>query len=263
MIDMNQVRPYFPPYLRENASFDKHMLKEYIQLMILDYLAASPHIRKMSFIGDTNLRLIKGIDRFSEDLDFDCKDMSREEFMQMTDDVLVFLRRSGLEAVAKDKENPNLSAFRRNIHFPQLLFDLQLTSHREERFLVKIEMQDQGVAYTPVIAHVRGCGFFFPLPVPPDGVLFSMKLAALLARGKGRDFYDTLFLSGMTQPDYAFLQARCGVGTAEELNLAIDNLLNNTDLNLKKRDFEHLLFQRRNAERILHFRELFVLQNHF
>ena len=255
MIDMNQVRAYFPPYIRENANHDKHMLKEYIQLMILDYLSSTPYIRKLSFIGGTHLRLVKGIDRFSEDLDFDCKDMDREEFMQMTDDVLVFLLRNGLDAMAKDKDNPNLTAFRRNIYFPQLLFDLQLTNHREERFLIKIEAQDQNVDYTPVIVDVRGCGFFFPLPVPPDSVLCSMKLAALLSRGKGRDFYDVMFMSGLTTPDYAFLQARCGIDSPEALKEALGKLLAATDLNLKKRDFEHLLFNRSNSEKILRFNE--------
>lgn len=257
MIDMNQVRMFFPPHIRENANFSKNMLKEYIQLMILDYLSSTPHIRKLTFIGGTHLRLIKGIDRFSEDLDFDCKDMGGEEFMKMTDEVVVFLRRNGLEAVAKDKENPRLTAFRRNIHFPQLMFDLQLTNHREERFLVKIEAQDQEVDYAPVIANVRRCGFFFPLPVPPDGVLCSMKLAALLSRGKGRDFYDVLFLLGQTAPDYRFLEKRCGIGSPEELKDAIARLLEKTDLNAKKRDFEHLLFHRGNAEKILRFRDFF------
>lgn len=134
MIDMDFVRGYFPPQMRENALFDKHMLKEYLQSMILDFLSSTPYMRKMVFIGGTNLRLIKGIDRFSEDLDFDCKEMDKEEFMRMTDEVLTFLHRSGLAVEAKDRENPKLTAFRRNIHFPQLLFDLELTGHRDERF---------------------------------------------------------------------------------------------------------------------------------
>lgn len=253
MIDMNFVRGYFPLQIRENALFDKHMLKEYLQLMILDFLSSTPYMRKMAFIGGTNLRLIKGIDRFSEDLDFDCKEMDKEEFMRMTDEVLTFLHRSGLTAEAKDRENPKLTAFRRNIHFPQLLFDLELTGHRDERFLIKIEAQDQAISYVPMIANVKGCGFFFPLPVPPDGVLCAMKLAALLSRGKGRDFYDAMFLLSRTAPDFDFLKACCGIGSLEELKKAIRDLLRTTDLNVKKRDFEHLLFDRRNADRILQF----------
>ncbi len=255
MIDLNLIRSYFPQYIRENAQFDKDMLKEYIQLMILDFLSSTPYIRKMTFIGGTNLRLVKGIDRFSEDLDFDCKNMTKEEFMAMTDDVLVFLQRSGLNAITKDKENDKLTAFRRNIHFPQLLFDLGLTGHREKRFLVKIESQDQGVGYNPVLVNVKGCGFFFPLPVPPEDVLCSMKLSALLTRCKGRDFYDAMFLLGYTQPNYDFLQKRSGIGSAQKLKVAIENVLKMTDLSIKKKDFEHLLFNKQNSERILRFGE--------
>lgn len=56
-----------------------------------DYLSSTPYIRNMVFIGGTNLRLVKGIDRFSEDLDFDCKDFSNEEFMEMTHGIVQFL----------------------------------------------------------------------------------------------------------------------------------------------------------------------------
>lgn len=255
MIDLNLIRSYFPQHIRENAQFDKDMLKEYIQLMILDFLSSTSYIRKMTFIGGTNLRLVKGIDRFSEDLDFDCKNMTKEEFMAMTDDVLVFLQRSGLNAITKDKENDKLTAFRRNIHFPQLLFDLGLTGHREKRFLVKVESQDQGVDYNPVLVNVKGCGFFFPLPVPPEDVLCSMKLAALLTRSKGRDFYDAMFLLGYTQPNYNFLQKRSGIGSAQDLKVAIEDVLKTTDLSIKKKDFEHLLFNKQNSERILRFGE--------
>ena len=51
MIQIEQIRNYFPAQFRENSSFDKHMLKEYLQLMILDYLSSTPNIQKMVFIG--------------------------------------------------------------------------------------------------------------------------------------------------------------------------------------------------------------------
>lgn len=255
MIDLNYISGFFAQPLRENPAFAKHIVKEYIQLMALDYLSTTPYIKKLAFIGGTNLRLVKGIDRFSEDLDFDIRDMTDNEFMAMTDSIIQFLQRSGLNAEARDKNNARLSAFRRNIHFPQLLFDLQLTGHREERFLLKIEAQDQGVPYQPVTVNVNGCGYFFPLPVPPDGVLLSMKLSALLARGKGRDFYDTMFLLAQTKPDYDFLKARTGIGTPDQLKNALNEMLQKTDLNIKKRDFEHLLFNVRSSEKILRFED--------
>lgn len=261
MIDVNFIKSYFPPQIRDNALFDKHIIKEYIQLMILDYLSTTSYIKKLVFIGGTNLRLVKGIDRFSEDLDFDCKNMSKEEFLMMTDDVLTFLRRSGLKVEAKDRDNPKLTAFRRNIHFPQLLFDLGLSGYRDQRFLIKIGTQDQGVVYKPVIVNIKGCGFFFPMPVPPDDVLCAMKLSALLQRAKGRDFYDTIFLLGHSMPNYDFLKERCGIASLPELKSAINSVLTTTDLNVKKQDFEHLLFNKYNSERILRFEEFILTLN--
>lgn len=248
MIDLNYINSFFPAQIAGNATFQKHILKEYVQLMVLDYLATSPYISKLAFIGGTNLRLIKGIDRFSEDLDFDCKGLTDDEFKEMTDGVLTFLYRSGINVEARDKSTPKLSAFRRNIYFPEFLFELGLTGHQ----------LDQGVNYPIEKKHVQRCGFFFSLPVPPDSVLLSMKLSALLARAKGRDFYDTMFLMQQTKPSYEFLSARVGINTPDELKKAILNKLKTIDLNVKKRDFEHLLFNVNAGEKILLFEEFFI-----
>lgn len=255
MIDLDYIRSFFPSSIAKNANFQKHMLKEYIQLLVLDYLANTPYISKLAFIGGTNLRLIKRIDRFSEDLDFDCKDMSKEEFMEMTDDVIRCLQREGLNAEARNKENDKLKAFRRNIYFPEFLFEMGLTGHRDERFLLKMETQDQGVAYPRENKNIQGCGFFFSIPTPPDAVLLSMKLAALLSRAKGRDFYDVMFLMQQTEPSYEFLSAVCDIKNARELKEALMRKLQMVNLDMKKRDFEHLLFSANASERILRFGE--------
>lgn len=255
MIQIEQIKNYFPAQIREKSIFDKHILKEYLQLMIMDYLSSTPYIQKITFIGGTNLRLVKGNDRFSEDLDFDCKELSKDEFIAMTNGIIQFLERTGLRVETRDKDNPKLTAFRRNIHFPELLFDLKLSGHKEERFLVKIESQDQGVKYESVIADIKGCGFFFPFPVPSDGVLCSMKIAAMLARAKGRDFYDLMFLLSQTNPDYDFLSRRCGISNLQEFKEATNKLLETVDLNKKQRDFEHLLFNKENSKKILRFGE--------
>ena len=261
MIDIEYIRSFFPPIIARESRFDRYMLKEYLQLQILDHLATTPYISKVSFIGGTNLRLIQGIDRFSEDLDFDCKDLSEDEFMAMTDSVVQYLRQNNVEVETRDKPNPHLTAYRRNLYFPQMLFDLGLIGHRDERLLLKIEAQDQGVQYQPVVANVNRMGFFFGIQVPPLDVLCAMKFAAILARQKGRDFYDAIFLLSKTKPNMDFLKARVGISTPEELKAAIAERLKEVDLNHKKRDFMHLLFNETNAERILQFEEIISLDN--
>ena len=257
MIQLEMIINYFPAELRENIAFQKHLLKEYLQLSILDFLSSTHYIGKITFIGGTNLRLVKGIDRFSEDIDFDCKDLSEKEFIAMTDDVLLFLQRSGIRVEIRDKKNDRLKAFRRNIHFPELLFDLGLTGHKEERFLIKVECQDQKVVYDPLLVNIKGCGFYFPFPVPSDGVLCSMKLSAMLSRQKGRDFYDAMFLLSQTTPDYSFLEQKQEIHNLAELKAATEEMLKTVDLNQKKRDFEHLLINKKRSESILSAGEFF------
>lgn len=257
MIQPEQLKPFFPPLLWDNQQHRKYIIKEYLQLLILDYLTTTTYINKIVFIGGTNLRLVKRIDRFSEDLDFDCKGITESEFIKMTDGIVEFLKRLGYRVETRDKKNDKLNAYQRTIYFPELLFELGLSGYRQERFLVKIESQDQQIEYKKIMAPIEGCGMYFLFPVPTDAVLCAMKISALLSRQKGRDFYDVMFLLAQTPPDYTFLEAKCGINNPKELKSALHEVMNSIDINHKAKDFEHLIFQSNNTNKIIHF-EAFV-----
>jgi len=173
----------------------------------------------------------------------------------MTDDILVFLQRSGLRVEARDKQNDKLKAFRRNIYFPELLFEMGLSGYKEERFLIKIETQNQGFDYKRNFANIKRLGFFFPFPVPPDNVLCAMKISALLSRAKGRDFYDTMFLLQQTEPDYQYLTEKCNIKNKTESKAALLDTTEKTNLKLKSQDFEHLLLNKEKSQKILLFKD--------
>jgi predicted nucleotidyltransferase component of viral defense system len=254
MIPLDSIRGFFPPSLRLPA-FNRHMLKEYVECLALEWIARSPWAGSLTFIGGTSLRLILGIDRFSEDLDFDIKELDAKSFRDLTDGLVAHLARNGLPAASKDHESERLTALRRSIVFPGFLHDLGLSPFKEERFLMKVEAQDQGLRYERETAHVNRCGFFFPVCVPPEPVLCAMKLSALLTRGKGRDFYDAIFLLQRTMPDYGFLSAsHPGVTDKASLKLALTEKAMSVNLELKRRDVEHLLFNRERAAAILNFK---------
>ena len=78
-----------------------------------------------------------------------------------------------------------------------------------------------------------------------------MKLSAILSRGKGRDFYDAMFLMGQTSPDYDFLSRRFGISSHEALSEALSARLADIDLEKKARDFEYLIFDKDKAKMIL------------
>jgi hypothetical protein len=132
---------------------------------------------------------------------------------------------------------------------------LGLSGYKEERFLIKIESQNQGYNYTPVVVNIKRAGFFFPFPVPPDGILCAMKISALLSRQKGRDFYDVLFLLGQTKPDYGYLTAKWDIHNCEELKIALTDALAKIDIQQKSHDFEHLLFDKAQIRKVLIFEE--------
>jgi hypothetical protein len=62
-----------------------------------------------------------------------------------------------------------------------------------------------------------------------------------------------LFLLAQAKPDYDFLAKRCGVSNLQEFKQATNELLKTVDLKKKQKDFEHLLFNKANSEKILRF----------
>jgi len=255
MMDFEQIKTWFPVNFQQKQ-YARFILREYLQYQILDFLSNSKYAKHLCFIGGTNLHLIHGIDRFSEDLDFDHKEISQNDFMDLTNSVVRFLKKSGYSVMADDKEkDKELATFRRSIVFPEFLFLQKLSPYKDEKFLIKFEIQNQGISYTPEKVLVRGCGFIFRLNTPPLSVLCSMKISALLNRSKGRDFFDTMFLLEKTDPDYNFLSEATGIKTKEQLKQTLLSLCEVVKIKHKSKDFEHLLFNSMQTNRILLFKE--------
>jgi predicted nucleotidyltransferase component of viral defense system len=232
------------------------MLKEYFHYRILDLVFSNEHASKLSFIGGTNLRILHQIQRFSEDLDFDCFSLSRKEFMSLSDMVLDRLRKEGINVEAEDKEkDKKLVAFRRNIVFPGLLFDLGFTGHREKKLLIKIECEPHNYKYLPEKPIIQKFNVFTQIFAPSLSLLLSMKTGAVLERGKGRDFYDFIFLSGKTEPDYGYLEAKFGITNLPDLYDRILESCQAIDFKIKSRDFEKLVFDQAETKKVLFFRE--------
>ncbi|MCF8346344.1 MAG: nucleotidyl transferase AbiEii/AbiGii toxin family protein [Bacteroidales bacterium] len=262
MINFAEIKSFFAEGLRRNPAYYEYMLKEYFHYRILDIIFSGEYASKMSFIGGTNLRILHQIQRFSEDLDFDCFNLSREEFMNLTDMVLDRIRQEGIIIEADDKEKDmKLVAFRRNIVFPGLLFDLGFTGHREKKLLIKIECEPHNYEYEPEKPIIQKFNVFTQIFAPSSSILLSMKTGAVLERGKGRDFYDFIFLSGKTDPDFGYLEAKFGITNFTNLYDRILESCQETDFNLKSRDFEKLVFDQAESRKVRFFKE-YIQQKH-
>ena len=254
MIDLEQISQFFPEAQQKNPLLYEYMLKEYFHYKILDILYSGEQAEKLSFIGGTNLRIIHGIGRFSEDLDFDCFKLGRDDFIEMTDRVIERLTLDGIELVADDKEqDKTLNAFRRNLVFPGLMYKLGLSGHREKRFLIKIECEPHDFHYIPEKPLIQKFNVFTQIFVASADILLSMKTGALLERQKGRDFYDFMFLSGITAPHFGYLEAKFGITSYEELYAEILARCETIDFDKKSKDFEKLIFDQAEKKKVLLF----------
>ena len=262
MISLDEIKSFFADSLRGNPSHLEYILKEYFHYRMLDIIFSGEYASMLSFIGGTNLRILHHIQRFSEDLDFDCFQLSRGEFFQLTNNVIARLREEGIKVEADDKEKDlQLTAFRRNIIFPGLLFDLGFTGHREKKLLIKIECEPHHYAYEPVKPLIQKFNVFTQIFAPSPDILLSMKTGAVLERGKGRDYYDFIFLSGITDPDFGYLDMKFGITHYTQLYERILESCETTNFENKSRDFEKLVFDPAETKKVLFFKE-YILQKY-
>jgi predicted nucleotidyltransferase component of viral defense system len=257
MISFDDIKTFFAESIRKNPSHFEYMLKEYFHYRMLDIIFSGEYASRLRLIGGTNLRILHKIQRFSEDLDFDCYRLSREEFLQFTDKIISRLMAEGIEVVAEDKKKDlRLAAFRRNITFPGLLFDLGFTGNREKKLLIKIECESHNYVYEPIKQIIQKFNVFTQIFAPSSDILLAMKTGAVLERGKGRDYYDFMFLSGIiTDPDFGYLEEKFGITNHAQLYERILESCETTDFGLKSREFEKLVFDPAETKKVLLFRE--------
>ena len=256
MISFDEIKTFFADSIRRNPSWFEYMLKEYFHYRMLDIIFSSEYAPKLSFIGGTSLRILHHIRRFSEDLDFDCFNLSRDEFMSLTENIIARLKQEGIKIKAEDKEKDlKLTSFRRNIIFPGLLFELGLTGHQEKKLLIKIECEPHNYNYDPYKPIIQKFNVFTQIFTPSRAVLLSMKTGAVLERGKGRDYYDFIFLSGLTSPDFGYLKSKFGIKNEMQLYERILKSCETTDFQKKSRDFEKLVFDQAETKKVLLFKE--------
>ncbi|MBN2213361.1 MAG: nucleotidyl transferase AbiEii/AbiGii toxin family protein [Bacteroidales bacterium] len=256
MISFDEIKSFFSDSIRRNPAYFEYMQKDYFHYRLLDIIFSGKYASKLSFIGGTNLRILHHIQRFSEDLDFDCFQLSKEEFFQLTDNVIVRLSSEGIKVTAEDKEKDlKIMAFRRNIIFPGLLFNLGLTGHKEKKLLIKIECEPHQYLYEPTKPIIQKFNVFTQIFAPSPAILLSMKTGAVLQRGKGREYYDFIFLSGLTDPDFGYLDLKFGITNQIQLFERILESCEKTDFEKKSRDFEKLVFNPDETKKVLLFKK--------
>lgn len=251
MLELRQIESFFPEYLQ---GFKRNLLREYLQYKILDAIFSGRYGQKLAFMGGTAIHIVHGLPRFSEDLDFDNRGLTQDEFRILT---LTVAKRLALEGYVIETATSFKGAFSADIKVRDVLFESGLSGHQEEKILIKLDAEPQKFKYTPERVVINKFDVFVGINIVPVGILLAQKFYAILARPRamGRDFYDALFLAGKAKPDFAYLKERAGIADKGRLKSALLVRCAKLDFKLLARDVEQFLFSPDDAKKVLFFPE--------
>ncbi len=185
------------------------ILKEFLQVYVLDFLYNHPRYRKLNFYGGTCLHIVYGLNRLSEDMDLD--NSQGVDLTTLASDLHRYFQEiTGYADLTEKTQMGEMGIMRTTLKFP-VLNPLGLSLHTGEALHLKVEVSPQKqvavIQRTPILAYGRS---FVPAHFSLETMMAGKMLACLernFKRGKegvsvkGRDFYDLLwFLQQKVQP---------------------------------------------------------------
>ena len=184
----------------------RSILREYLQVKILDMIYKEKISTQLYFVGGTSLRLLRGLDRFSEDLDFDYEKYSQKDIILLMESVYTDLKKQNI--IIDLYKNKTEKRIYFEYRFPQLLFDLKLSLHSEEKLMIKFDFADNWRHKKREIILLKRYGFVTQAVSATLDIILVQKLTAYLRRSEtqARDLYDIIWLVGQgAKPDEDFI----------------------------------------------------------
>lgn len=223
----DRIRQYKPGSKREELN----AFKEIAQEIALMGLSRAEFFKHGAFQGGTALRILYGLPRFSEDLDFMLFSANPEfKWESFLNEIKLQFETFGLSLEVKDRsEAPNIvkKAFLKESSFGKVL---QLSYARDRSDVQAIQIKLEVDTNPPAGSNFETKLVDFPAPYSVIAQtmpsLFAGKIHALLCREyvKGRDWYDfTWYVTRKTPINYTFLQqALFQLGPWQGLQIPVD-----------------------------------------
>ncbi|MEA1912615.1 MAG: nucleotidyl transferase AbiEii/AbiGii toxin family protein [candidate division WOR-3 bacterium] len=186
-----------------------NLLREYLQHLILRELFEQDILEGLVFHGGTALRILFGLNRFSEDLDFHLeKSGDKLNLKGIVERIINHLTLQEYHLSHKIQlEGTVQSSF---IKFEDILYEANLTRQTGEKLSIKLEIDTNppegfGTEFSLINKY-----FPFVLVHHDRPTFIAGKLHAILQRSytKGRDYYDLWFYLGRWKnlvPNFTFL----------------------------------------------------------
>ncbi|NQT93348.1 MAG: nucleotidyl transferase AbiEii/AbiGii toxin family protein [Lentisphaerae bacterium] len=198
------MKPLLTEFLKDepNPFRRRNMMREFLQARIL--LAFQDHgaFANWAFVGGTALRFLFRLPRYSEDLDFSLAVAGEDAAFERH----VTSMRNDLTAEAYDvavKVRVHTTVAAAQVRFRGLLYDMGISPHRDEVFMVKVEIDTNPPPGAVTETRVLRRFVMLNLHHYDRASLLAGKLHALLTRKytKGRDLYDLAwYLADETWP---------------------------------------------------------------
>jgi predicted nucleotidyltransferase component of viral defense system len=184
----------FAQQLNVPLNSQRAIVREYLQAMVISTVFAMPESKQLIFVGGTSLRLLRDIDRFSEDLDFDNQGLSAWEFNKMMVKLKTRFERENIKVELKESVKDFKQYY--ELRFPNLLFDLHITTNDKEKLMIKIDHSDTWKGQTPEVLLFSKYGFIEHVNTNSVDELLVQKLTAYISRKQTqpRDIYDIVWL---------------------------------------------------------------------
>lgn len=218
-----------PDYYESDAKTRRNILKEELQLYILDFIYNRPECNKWVMYGGSAIRIIHNLDRLSVDLDFEVEDAVTEKFLEEL--------KTKIEDHFTNRYNTDADflKIKPKKHGLTLKFCVGklIDGHASEWIDITIDL-NYFIAPKTVVREYRTINenqFSFTVATYNKSALMASKIAAIFLRKprgvdkniydyKGRDIYDLLwYMSKKITPDFDYLNAKL-----KERNMEIPNI---------------------------------------
>jgi predicted nucleotidyltransferase component of viral defense system len=222
-------------------------LKEITQELILLSLSRSGFFDRAAFQGGTCLRIVHGLPRFSEDLDFIASKPSKEftlqrELTAITDDLSAY----GYEIQIRETSNTDSAvkaAFLRDTSVTKIL-NIKNTGGEFSKITIKLEADSNPPTGSNFESHLLLWPYPFSILTQDEPSLLAGKIHAVLCRPytKGRDVFDLLWYMGRgTQPNIKLLAnalKQAGPWKNQKIKISSQWVINQLITKIENTDFD-------------------------
>ncbi len=226
-----------------------HTAREFLQILILKTLYDRNYFKNFAFVGGTALRVLYGLRRFSEDLDFSLTNEDKYNFDNFLRTVVYELEKNGFSLDVKGTKG-------RAVHsamfkFKELLFGLGLSGQRTQKLSIRLKLDTNPPPGWNTEISLVNRYFVFTVTHFDLSSLYALKLHACFYRKytKGRDYYDLLwYLGKKLLPNFRLLNNAIEQTENRRLNINEVNFKNFLREKLREVDFAKV---RKDADRFI------------